>query len=786
MPDHNVTLDRVRAPYGFVPLAARVVVPPWGKGELPLQDVPFSDGISGTLDLRIEALGPLFTRDARDKERSYRDAKGNWALPSTSLRGMLRAVLEIATFAKMDRVNRHKPAVRDLQDGELYQPHMATTVPGSKHLLPLVSAGWLVRNDGPDDDEHPALLQPCSFAKVHYDHLYQIAKSRNIRGFEPATRQAAPAKYKAWGDDLDLDAEVEVLHAANPPGKPPRIGSYGRVLGKGNQRGRLVFTGQPSEWNPSDPRKKKAKHHDFFFYQEIGAPLRVSAEVWQDFLFVHSDGGQQHRLTEGANAELKHWLSKSRWEDTARTSGRIPVFFLLHPDGSLRAMGLAMMFRLPSTFSTWELAQLAQEGAEPGLDLARLIFGDVPLRKRSAGTAHEGVKGRVSIDEAKLVGEARELDAVRVALTAPRASYYPNYLEQDARAALTPDRAEVGGRPERHSSYQVEKYRYQTYMDRARPRGWKRYRVMKETVKPVLPHDRRGRVLENVLTSFRPIQPSPQAWFSSKVRIHNLQPVELGALLWAIELGGDEDANHTFGMARSFGYGRLRLRVSGHTLLRVVAHARGEPAKVDLDEARKAFAAFMEEALVGHPGGWAGSRQIVELRALVKPGPPERHMWIEHPEHGGNEFIMAKKQGLVLAPSVPDAEWRRSQQLPPLPLRESSQRAARSTPEPARGAPKSAFGRPAPVREVPRPPVAAPTPTRPPPPAAVTDETDERELRQAMIKGQQFEVARRWLVDGGVRREVRRHIARRVLGAPQAKHRTRHPDVVAWYWDEEG
>ena len=69
-----MTLERITAPYGFVPLSDKIVFPSWlqpraaALGEAPqvppLHDMPFRDGICGTLELEVHAETPIFVRGA--------------------------------------------------------------------------------------------------------------------------------------------------------------------------------------------------------------------------------------------------------------------------------------------------------------------------------------------------------------------------------------------------------------------------------------------------------------------------------------------------------------------------------------------------------------------------------------------------------------------------------------------------------------------------------------------------------------------------------------------------
>jgi len=327
--------------------------------------------------------------------------------------------------------------------------------------------------------------------------------------------------------------------------------------------------------------------------------------------------------------------------------GRVPVFFLRDSNGSrgsgkLRAMGLAMMFRLACDRSVRDAVENAQfQACTTKLDLADLVFGAVLKGKNSDKTGVErdvtvARRGRVSFGVMHAQGTPRAGKPVRdVVLGSPKASYYPNYVEQGQGFAELPSRD--GAR-----------YRYKTFMNEdVRIRGWKRYRPQ-DTVRTA-PAPRRGdgstMDLSRVGTSFTPLDAGTR--FRGLIRIHNLRPVELGALLWSLDFGESEDCFHTFGLARSLGYGKVRLGITTTNL------SANDGSGVDLGACREAFADWMDAQLSDLPGKWRESEQIRHLVELAKSVPvtsdEARHMLLKHPQHR-NEFLEAKRLGLALAP----------------------------------------------------------------------------------------------------------------------------------------
>lgn len=653
-------MKNTTAPYNFVPLAANIYFPPWA--DQASQDWPFRDGVSGTLEYEIEALGPIFLRGKATKKEErnhlefFRTPDHNFAIPGSSVRGLLRNVVQIASFGKLAPINDHRYGIRDLHNRALYGDHMATLVRdvrgrGPGEPVPLVNAGLLRerRNEG---EEPTYFIEPCSFAKIEYGFLRKLQPE-----FRPGDRQSSPDKYESWkrlGGKLEIAVTV-----SDPMGNEPRrvrgcAGSFHKVTALGgNTKGTLVFTGQPTKHDPNRVKRRGAgnpKHHDFVFFGPSGRAIALTPKQMDDFRFIHSDSGQQGRARDVENKEWGHW--KKRFEH----GEAVPIFYL--PDGrnAVRSFGLAMMFRLAYRHSIAEIADANQHPGSDGastsprrraaLDIAETLFGTVPghdMPEEEKAKAY-AIKGRVSIGLAGLKQGKTAGEEVVAVLGAPKASFYPNYVEQGEQPQAAPG-AEPRmnrGRPE-----------WKTYQDGdARLRGWKRYRPQQAIAKPELP----AKSTDRVKTWFRPIEGG--ARFTGRIRVHNLRPVELGALIWALDFGAADQAEHMLGMARSLGYGRVRIRVTGCELR--TNEERKERGLDFLETARMEYESTLETwcGESGVPGGWRHSAQLVQLLACAAPLPAGstegRHLSIAHPADR-NQFVTAKKQGAVLAPA---AQWR--------------------------------------------------------------------------------------------------------------------------------
>ena len=62
-----MAVSQISSPYNFVPLSTKILYPEWA--DRVSQDIPFSDGLDGTLSLRIKAVTDIFIRNASAEKK---------------------------------------------------------------------------------------------------------------------------------------------------------------------------------------------------------------------------------------------------------------------------------------------------------------------------------------------------------------------------------------------------------------------------------------------------------------------------------------------------------------------------------------------------------------------------------------------------------------------------------------------------------------------------------------------------------------------------------------------
>lgn len=633
------SMNSFPSPYNFVPLSKKVFFPDSDWADRISHDIPFSDGICGVIDISVEAVTPIYVRSGgvhpEKPEDRLNDPKtqdffsvnegGQYAIPGTSFKGMLRNVVEIASFGKMSRVDDHRYGVRDLtRGGEFYRLKM-TDGDRQSGYRSKVKSGWLVEvQEESGNNAASYYIIPCSVARVEQELLENYAGGTINLGVVDRVKDKKHAassirKYKLWADSgKQLEISFE-LDDSQPTKHLHTCGNlvYRKVtaLGQGDQEGKIVFSGQPSDRKRKGCTDKygkpcsRGKHMEFVFYSTSSERVRVEKSLMHDFEFIHSEQSSAH----GKPQPNEEW---AYWKKHLESGERVPVFYLEDNTGKLESMGLAMMFRLPYKNTIHDaIRQTSPDHLDQHrFDMAEAVFGRV--------SDQDGLRGRCTVTALMANGSPQAGEVVTKVLNAPKPTFYPNYIEQpQARAdgTITGD--------------------YVTLMDEgSKLRGWKRYPTRRSGLGTAMPDpDQR-----KVSTSFRPLPPGTV--FRGKIHVHNLRPSELGAIVWALSFGGRENCFHSLGMAKPYGYGVVKVSIIGSQM------TGNDGSSTDIGSAMDAFIKLME-AEVGEGKGWASSTQIKSLLAMADPSKAEPAT-LRYPvlDRSRNDFAEIKKAKKVLKP----------------------------------------------------------------------------------------------------------------------------------------
>lgn len=198
-------MGKLTSIYNFVPLNGQVFYPSWDDNDQVSQDAPFSDGEDGYIDVTLHNVSPLFTRNGSADRNNpdphsahvMVDGKRLYFLPATSIKGMLRATLEIMSFGKMTQYTNRFFSKRELggkqtPDGKAYV-----------ELMKGVKPAWL-RMEG-----EKLFLTPCEGDGLRFSDAKIASLYPSFRGKKTgyARNKAIAEDAKEWFPYYNLDGK---------------------------------------------------------------------------------------------------------------------------------------------------------------------------------------------------------------------------------------------------------------------------------------------------------------------------------------------------------------------------------------------------------------------------------------------------------------------------------------------------------------------------------------------------------------------------------------------------
>lgn len=498
----------LKAPYNFAPLSDRVFFPEWA--DQISMDIPFSDGISGSIDLNIKALTPIFVRNGHSKQdgenkndtyKSFSKAPdGRYFIPATSIKGEIRDVLEILSCGKLgkDRFKNQSFGIRDLSngvDGNFYR---------SKITTDNIRCGWMTKKGDSysiDDKGIPWRISPEEIDAHLGTELDKFVKGNNFTSDENKT---AKKKYEIINNINDLTSNFsEDFELRDNLG----IGNRPFVkFDNDGKKGTIVLTGQSSQrkisrrTNRNGNRIWSGKYFEFVFPEDSeDAKIELPADdsVIKSFISIYADA-----------PDYKDF----RKDQLEKGDRGIPVFFMKDQDGKVESIGLSYMYKYPAYNSIYNA--VPPEYLCDKHDLADCIFGYT--------SNNESLRGRVWFSHVFATNSPNVLGEQKIVLSTPHPSYYPTYL----------------GNGKTWNS------------EDARIAGRKRYPTRNK-----LSESPEGSA--DMETTMIPLDKGAE--FCGKIVFNNLRPVELGALLAAISFNAHPECHHNLGYAKPLGYGKIEM-----------------------------------------------------------------------------------------------------------------------------------------------------------------------------------------------------------------------------------
>lgn len=505
-----------RAPYNFVPLTTE----PWNDVPKPPAHSRFHQGLhSGIIELELKAKTPFYIRgmwplpeflaakEDKPVQKEPFQVHGQLRLPGSTLRGLLRTMVEIMSGAPIDYINdtqlffRTVASVSKPDNMTSFEPHAGTykkrifgkEEPGPKDRI-VVSAGYL-------------------YASL--DEWY----------IQPATKDSAGRQFYRFRTDQVW---------ARRPVRFDVHEDMARVHDQGKESGWLICSGpifrKSKQWvvrgEDPDTRHRVLIPYGDKSQKNIAEKLAPDGDMPDD-VKAYKDGG--------ITGEIK----KNGFEFTDHRTKGIPCFYVKWSDPQGRehiSFGHTPYFRLPYVNRPPNAIprENTRQGREEKWDMARAIFGWV-----SRSGEQVAFRGRVTVEDGVLVAAPAQPVAPKVRRTVlgqPKPTTYQHYLVQNSDRA-----AEII-----HWDGTCKDITCMPII-----RGHKLYwhRPGAEIREP---EEGKG---DTVATEFRPA--AEGAVFLARVRYDNLQLEELGTLLATIKL--PEGCAHHLGMAKPLGLGSFEI-----------------------------------------------------------------------------------------------------------------------------------------------------------------------------------------------------------------------------------
>jgi CRISPR-associated protein len=616
---------RAVAPYNFVELPEKIVP----AEPIPTHNCYHNNCRTGKIKCTLTTSSPLYIRcgmsqtdfakfDAKSDEELTKEeekekrqilapffenpANQYPTIPGSSLRGMLRTLVEIVSYSKIDKVADKQLIYRAFADttslGEFYRDRLLQEE-GERQYSFLMQAGYLIKiQQGSGWAIKPAknLVKGASFAKIDISQTARLIK-RPWHDIKHANQVSVPIEPMTWHPHRG--GHIELYYAKANPVSSGTSKSLAVLLETGGM-----------------PGKKKMEC-------VIGLPD-------DDAQLIHIPDYPESMIQdykEQLTKEQKKLLGKD-----GVLKPMHPVFYLME-EGKLVFFGHTMMFRLPYKESIKNFIPEPNykflpdySYNSPTLDLTEAIFGFVKDTKQKE---NQTKAGRVFISDAKcqksatgdiwLKGNAHESIPLKI-LDNPKPTTFQHYLVQDS------------DKPD-------ELKHYASSSEETIIRGHKLYWHKENVGESKIEDQRSSR------TDIKPIKENVS--FDFTIWFENLSEVELGALLWVLDIAADKNYRLSLGMGKPLGMGAVQI-ITSQFLLTISQHrythlfqdfnwATGDNFQIDPNKVQKSCLHKFENYVLKHIESQSNHLHDVQriqnlLKILSWPGVAEnssRYMEIE-------------------------------------------------------------------------------------------------------------------------------------------------------------
>lgn len=489
-------MSTAKAPYNFVPLNNTVVE----AEQVPDFDKYHSDRCTGYIDIELKTLTPLYIRNSvkiNEVDSDFFNVNGKYMIPGSSLRGMIRTMVEIMSFGKFGFFNDERLYYRAVGD---------TSTLGNDYRGMLLE----VKNN------YSYKFKVGIFKKENNKYVIYTSKTINNNQIYRINFNNVPA-------NINL-AEYEFKEIYFQPTKSTNHTHYRR---RNDQRipyqlNYALLNSVSIQQDNQHPSKgyiissgrMNNKHMHWVINEEdtTKSPLILTDEVVNSY----------------RNDKLRN--EKINLLTYLNNNDKVPCFFLLNSQNQVIAFGHTGMFRLPYEKTIGD--HIPQELKDSNkTDLAEAIFG-----KETKWAS------RVFFENALLNDDPSNafygITSPKI-LSEPKPTTFQHYLKQ-------PDNVNRNNLNHWNSNADIRGnklyWHRKTSSDSKDPYSWNEGSVINDSQH----------------TQIRPVKEGKT--FKGRIRFENLSEVELGALLFALDL--PENCAHKIGMGKPLGLGTVKISIT--------------------------------------------------------------------------------------------------------------------------------------------------------------------------------------------------------------------------------
>ena len=384
----NTGNTKVTAPYNFVPFSSKVLE---YEGELPEHNKIYSELKTGEIHLKITAETPIFISDGSKTEevcRFYKNGNGRFAIPGSSIRGLIRENMQILGFGQFD-VNenfedyqifyRSIAAKSESDDAALHgyytgllgvrpKQEKSSGKKNSTVTVPLdVKAGYLINENG-------------SYVIYPTQNDYIRIRRGNDYIKEDIYAKEIPVFYKG---DNNKNIVINYNDSNNE---------------NGMKHGVLLYTGKPVN-----------KVNAVYLFPDMdkdAIPVTISSEDIKSYSIDY----ENRKNVLGADREFWNIINND---------GPKAVFYV-QKNGHVyfgRSLFLRVGYEHPLSYGLHKIHK-----DKKVLDYPHAIMGYADIN-------NESYKSRISCEDCVAEKNYKEGNVAKVTLASPKASYYKNYVE---------------------------------------------------------------------------------------------------------------------------------------------------------------------------------------------------------------------------------------------------------------------------------------------------------------------------------------------------------------------